>query len=216
MADAPFNADGLVRSDHYAGTMNDVVLPWLAGRRTDATVAGEGGVPLFCSRFDADKPRGTVLIVHGFTENAEKYDELIHSLLRSGYSVVAYDQRGHGRSWRDPAISDISLTHVNRFGEYVADLKAVCDGVLAAMPKPWLLFRGVVAVHGTISGGVREGGAVRTDDRPQPGRAAPGGGEAVVRDAGPAGQGQEARVRVDALRGTRGLRHLLRHGPGAV
>ena len=140
MADAPFNADGLVRSDHYAGTMNDVVLPWLAGRRTDATVAGEGGVPLFCSRFDAEEPRGTVLIVHGFTENAEKYDELIHSLLRSGYSVVAYDQRGHGRSWRDPAISDISLTHVNRFGEYVADLKAVCDGVLAAMPKPWLLF----------------------------------------------------------------------------
>ena len=140
MADAPFNADGLVRSDHYAGTMNDVVLPWLAGRRTDATVAGEGGVPLFCSRFDAEKPRGTVLIVHGFTENAEKYDELIHSLLRSGYSVVAYDQRGHGRSWRDPAISDISLTHVNRFGDYVADLKAVCDGVLAAMPKPWLLF----------------------------------------------------------------------------
>ena len=140
MADAPFNADGLVRSDHYAGTMNDVVLPWLAGRRTDTTVAGEGGVPLFCSRFDAEEPRGTVLIVHGFTENAEKYDELIHSLLRSGYSVVAYDQRGHGRSWRDPAISDISLTHVNRFGEYVADLKAVCDGVLAAMPKPWLLF----------------------------------------------------------------------------
>ena len=84
MADAPFNADGLVRSDHYAGTMNDVVLPWLAGRRSDATVAGEGGVPLFCSRFDAEKPRGTVLIVHGFTENAEKYDELIHSLLRSG------------------------------------------------------------------------------------------------------------------------------------
>ena len=140
MADAPFNADGLVRSDHYAGTMNDVVLPWLAGRRTDATVAGEGGVPLFCSRFDAEKPRGTVLIVHGFTENAEKYDELIHSLLNSGYSVVAYDQRGHGRSWRDPAISDISLTHVNRFGEYVADLKAVCDGVLVAMPRPWLLF----------------------------------------------------------------------------
>lgn len=140
MNDSRFNADGLVLSDRYSDTMNDIVLPWLGGRRTDATVAGQGGVPLFCSRFDAEKPRGTVLIVHGFTENADKYDELIHSLLRSGYSVVAYDQRCHGRSWRDPAISDISLTHVDRFGEYVADLKAVCDGVLAAMPKPWLLF----------------------------------------------------------------------------
>lgn len=140
MANGPFNPDGLVLSGHYSETMNGVVLPWLAARRTDITVAGDGGRPLFCSRFDAEAPRGTVLIVHGFTENADKYAELIHALLRSGYSVVAYDQRGHGRSWRDPAIADISLTHVDRFGEYVADLKAVTGAVLAGMPAPWLLF----------------------------------------------------------------------------
>jgi lysophospholipase len=138
--DARFNPDGLVLSGNYADTMNAVVLPWLAARRRDVTVAGEGGKPLFCSRFDADAPRGTVVIVHGFTENADKYAELIHSLLRNGYCVVAYDQRGHGRSWRDTSISDISLTHVERFGEYVDDLQAVCVGVLAGMPKPWLLF----------------------------------------------------------------------------
>ena len=140
MNDSRFNPDGLVRADRYADTMNNVVLPWLSARRADVTVAGDGGNPLFCSRFDAESPRGTALIVHGFTENADKYAELIHSLLRSGYSVVAYDQRGHGRSWRDPAIDDISLTHVDRFQDYVADMKAVCDGVLADMPKPWLLF----------------------------------------------------------------------------
>lgn len=135
-----FNPDGLVLSDRYAETMNGTVLPWLAARRTDVTVAGEDGKPLFCSRFDAESPRGTVTIVHGFTENADKYAELIHSLLRCGYSVVAYDQRGHGRSWRDPEITDMSLTHVDRFGDYMADLKAVCDAVLKAMPRPWLLF----------------------------------------------------------------------------
>ena len=138
--DPRFNADGLVLSERYAETMNGIVLPWLAARRTDTTVAGEDERPLFCSRFDAESPRGTVMIVHGFTENADKYAELIHSLLRCGYSVVAYDQRGHGRSWRDPEITDMSLTHVDRFGEYVADLKAVCDAVLKAMPRPWLLF----------------------------------------------------------------------------
>ena len=140
MNDARFNPDYLVLSDRYADTMDNVVLPWLSARRTDATVAGDGGRPLFCSRFDAESPRGTAVIVHGFTENADKYAELIHALLRGGYSVVAYDQRGHGRSWRDPAIADISLTHVDRFGEYVADLKAVCETVLSAMPRPWLLF----------------------------------------------------------------------------
>ena len=135
-----FNPDGLVLSDRYSETMNGIVLPWLASRRTDITVAGADGKPLLCSRFDAEKPRGTVMIVHGFTENIEKYAELIHSLLRCSYSVVAYDQRGHGRSWRDPAITDISLTHVHRFGEYVEDLKAVCNAVLKIMPRPWLLF----------------------------------------------------------------------------
>ncbi len=140
MDDDRFNPDGLVLSERYAETMNGIVLPWLAARRRDVTVAGEDGKPLFCSRFDAESPGGTVMIVHGFTENADKYAELIHSLLRHGYSVVAYDQRGHGRSWRDPAIADISLTHVHRFEAYVADLKAVCDGVLKGMPKPWMLF----------------------------------------------------------------------------
>ena len=135
-----FNPDGLALSERYADTMDNVVLPWLAARRKDVTVAGSDGKPLFCSRFDADRPGGTVLIVHGFTENDDKYAELIHSLLCCGYSVVAYDQRGHGRSWRDPAISDISLTHVGRFEAYVADMKAVCDAVLVGTPKPWLLF----------------------------------------------------------------------------
>ena len=100
MGAARWNPDGLVLSEHYAETMNGAVLPWLAERRRDVTVEGAGGKPLFCSRFDAEGPLGTVLIVHGFTENAEKYAELIHSLLRSGYSVVAYDQRGHGQIGR--------------------------------------------------------------------------------------------------------------------
>lgn len=139
MMDERFNGDRLILSKDYARTMDEVVLPWLAVRRTDTTVTGDGGKPLFCSRFDADNPSGTVLIVHGFTECADKFAELIHSLLKNGYSVVAYDQRGHGRSWRDPEITDTSLTHVDRFEEYVKDLRCVCEQVLAEMPRPWLL-----------------------------------------------------------------------------
>ena len=140
MSEGRFNPDGLVLSAHYAETMEKVVLPYLDARRTDVTVSGDGGRPLFCSRFDADRPAGTVVIVHGFTENADKFAELIHSLLRSGYSVCAYDQRGHGRSWRAEGLNDLSLTHVDDFDEYVRDLKCVCDQVVSALPKPWLLF----------------------------------------------------------------------------
>ena len=135
-----FNPDSLVQSAHYAEIMDGVVLPYLATRRADATVRGDGDRSLFCSRFDAEQPRGTVMIVHGFTENVDKYAEIIYSLLKNGFSVCAYDQRGHGRSWRDEDIQDLSLTHVDRFDEYVRDLECVCERVLQAMPKPWLLF----------------------------------------------------------------------------
>lgn len=135
-----FNADGLVLSEGYAQTMAGSVLPYIAARRTDAVISGDGGRPLFTSRFDADAPRATAVIVHGFTENVDKFSEPIHSLLRNGFSVLAYDQRGHGRSWRAEGVGDISLTHVDRFDEYVRDLERVCAQALSAMPKPWVLF----------------------------------------------------------------------------
>ena len=135
------NPDGLVFSENYRQTMDGVVVPAINARRTNVTVKGAGGRPLFASRFDAEAPRGTVVIVHGFTENADKFDELIHSLLQNRFSVVACDQRGHGRSWRAEGLEkDLSLTHVDRFEEYVEDLNAVCEQVLKAMPGPWMLF----------------------------------------------------------------------------
>ncbi len=138
--DKKYNEDGLVLSDAYSETMNGEVLPFLAAHRTDAPLA-RGDCRLFVSRFDPEgTPRGTVLIVHGFTENTDKYAELIHSLLRNDWCVLAYDQRGHGRSTRKEGLKDPSVTHVDRFSDYVDDLEAVISGPLSAMPKPWMLF----------------------------------------------------------------------------
>ncbi len=139
--DGRFNEDGLALSANYADTMENAVLPWLKQREQAQTVEGQGGKPLYCVSYDADEPKGTVLVLHGFTECAEKFAELIYSLLQNGFSVVAYDQRGHGYSWRDGAAKkDVSLTHVSDFNEYEQDLLCVCNTVLKKMPKPWMIF----------------------------------------------------------------------------
>ena len=138
MADL-FNPDFLIETDQYSQTIDSVVLPYLAEREKQVTLPGKGGVPLYCVSYAADAPSAAVLIIHGFTENAYKYSELIHSLLRCGFSVVMYDQRGHGRSGRDPAISDPSVTHVDDFSDYVDDMEIVCRELLAGMPVPHLL-----------------------------------------------------------------------------
>ena len=45
--------------------------------------------------------RGAIVISHGFTEFAEKYDELVWYFLLAGYSVCVLEHRGHGKSARD-------------------------------------------------------------------------------------------------------------------
>ena len=135
-----FNEDFLVSGRNYPEIMNTVILPWLKSREHAETIPGFMDRPLYCVSYDAEEPAGTVFIVHGFTENAFKYAELIWSLLHLHFSVVAYDQRGHGRSWRAEGIPDISVTHVDHFSDYVEDLRIVCETYASRKPAPRLLF----------------------------------------------------------------------------
>ena len=134
-----FNDDFLVRSPSYCDTMNNTVLPWLKEKEQVSEIRTFDGRPLYCVSFQADHPDAVILIVHGFTENAYKYAELIWSLLHLHFSVVAFDQRGHGRSWRDTGVPDLSVTHVDHFEDYVRDLKTVVD---TFRPDPSLPFFG--------------------------------------------------------------------------
>lgn len=148
--DERLNEDGLVLESGYAETMKDLVIPYLQEHRKDQTVPGYAGKPLAVSRFDAEMPRGTVMIVHGFTSCVDKFDEIIFSLLQNGWNVLAYDQRGHGRSWRDDRISDLSLVNVDHFEDYVRDLEIVCEWELTDMPGPHMLF--CHSMGGAVSG----------------------------------------------------------------
>jgi len=136
-----FNEDFLIAAPDYADVLTAEVLPFLDKIRRDQTVTRQIGFPLFCSIFPAQgNPLGTVLVLHGFTENTFKYSELIYSLVQSGYTVLAYDQRGHGKSGRDENLPDPSVTHVDHFSDYVEDLRAVCEVLLLRLPRPWFIF----------------------------------------------------------------------------
>lgn len=134
-----FNRDYLISTDQYTRTINDVVLPYLKDRESQTVLPGKDNVPLYCVSYSSDHPIGSVLIVHGFTENTLKYTEIIHSLVQTGFSVLMYDQRGHGRSGRDKDIVNPSVTHVDTFEDYISDMEIVCDKLLSSMPKPYLL-----------------------------------------------------------------------------
>ena len=117
--------------------MQSEVLPYLRARRHEERYTTKTGATLFNVRFSADDPRGSVVILHGMSENTEKYRELTYYFLKNGLSVFIYDQRGHGRSTR---VAENSVVYVKKFKEYVSDLKELLLAYGEMLPTPHYLF----------------------------------------------------------------------------
>lgn len=69
--------------------------------------------------------RGTVVILTGRTEYAEKYGPTAAALAADGWSALAFDWRGQG--FADRALPDPMIGHVDSFAEYQRDLDAVME-----------------------------------------------------------------------------------------
>lgn len=70
-------------------------------------------VPVKGYVWEANSPRGLVLLTHGFGEYAgryvQRYHGLIPALVENGFTVYAYDQRGHGQSAGRRAVVDLNV-----------------------------------------------------------------------------------------------------------
>lgn len=96
--------------------------------------------------------RGTVLILPGRTEWAEKYALVAGALAARGWGAVAVDWRGQGLA--DRALADPLIGHVADFAEYQRDLRAVLDWAAPLGPMPWITHSmgGCIALRGLVDG----------------------------------------------------------------
>lgn len=63
----------------------------------EVPVAAEDGASIAVRTFDpAAEPRGVVLILHGMAEHSARYEAAARALTAAGWTVWAYDHRGHG------------------------------------------------------------------------------------------------------------------------
>lgn len=118
----------IIREPQYEQMMRTVVEPGLEAMREEIDMPLSTGGTLHgevYNRLDAER---AVVILHGYTESAEKFRELAWYFIAEGYSVFAMDHRGHGRSVRE--VEDLSLTHVDHFGDYLRDLSEFMDNVV--------------------------------------------------------------------------------------
>lgn len=92
------------------------------------TITSFDGTILAYEYFTVENSRGSVVLIHGFTEFYKKMYEMAWYLLNMGYNVFMYDQRGHGHSSRK--VENLYLTHVDNFNEYRKDLDYIINKVV--------------------------------------------------------------------------------------
>lgn len=95
---------------------------------TTGQVSSFDGISLQYYYYLCENPIGNIVIVHGFTEFALKYEEIIYYFLEAGYNCFIYDQRSHGYS--GSGVSDHRYNHVEDFRDYSKDLNVFMEEVV--------------------------------------------------------------------------------------
>ena len=65
---------------------------------TEVYLTNTDGHDIFVRIYETSKPKAIVHIVHGMAEHSYNYLDFIKFLVEKGYTVVAHDHRGHGKS----------------------------------------------------------------------------------------------------------------------
>lgn len=117
----------LIREENYEQTMREVVEPELKSMREDAYVPVSAG-SYHAEIYERPGAARALVLLHGYTESAEKFRELTWYFLGEGYNVYAVDHRGHGLSLRE--VEDTSISHVEHFDDYLHDLEAFMERIV--------------------------------------------------------------------------------------
>ena len=94
---------------------------------TQTELAGSRG-RILVHRWSAAEPTVTVLLVHGLSEHARRYDHVADALVEAGATVFAPDHMGHGLSDGERSLVDVE-THVDDLAAVEALARAEHPGL---------------------------------------------------------------------------------------
>lgn len=89
-----------------------------------------GGFSIACHQWQPQQARGTVILVHGYTDNVGSMQHIIRFLLEQQWAVVAFDLPGHGLSSGEQA-------SIDSFDQYRQVLFDVLNQLQDKTPNPW-------------------------------------------------------------------------------
>jgi len=110
----------LIKETNYVKDMEEIVLPYLRQKKESGDFERIPGEPIHFRTYEADYPKAELVLVHGFTEGIDKFNEVVYYFLQAGFNVWQIQQRGHGKSYRGH--TDLSLVNILDYRDLVKDL----------------------------------------------------------------------------------------------
>lgn len=125
---------------NYKETMLNEVEPFLAGIRKQGSFSSFDGNKISYEAYGNSDSKAAVLVLHGFTESAEKFREVAYYFYSEGYSVYSLDLRGHGNSFRTS--KKTGTVNAESFDDYAEDINAFVETVIrpCCADKPLYIF----------------------------------------------------------------------------
>ena len=123
----------VISEKDYFNLMSTEVEPYLAKKRKEDYFLSSDGKKIHYEAYEKLLSRGSVVILHGFTESAEKFRETAYYFRKAGYSVFALDLRGHGKSHHDSQVTE--RVEIDSFDTYAEDLDTFIEKVVKPSAK---------------------------------------------------------------------------------
>lgn len=112
----------------FCNIMETQIEPYLKKRGRQDSFLSRDNKPLHYEAYEKLLSRGSVIILHGFTESAEKFRESAYYFRKAGYSVFVPDLRGHGKSYHDSPEKE--RVDIDSFDTYADELSIFVEAVV--------------------------------------------------------------------------------------
>ncbi len=104
------------------------VEPYLEKKRREDFIFSSDNKKIHYEAYEKGLSRGSIVILHGFCESAEKFRETAFCFRKCGYSVFTLDLRGHGKSFHDSEKTE--RVDIDSFDTYAEDLNTFIENVV--------------------------------------------------------------------------------------
>lgn len=118
----------VLKDEAYASLMEKEVIPFTKRYERDGYFKSFDDSSIYYRTYINPEAKDGIVLCHGFTENCEKYREIVYYFLKLNMNVYVWDLRDHGYSMQ--VTGNPNLVCIDSFDSYVKDLDCFIHSIV--------------------------------------------------------------------------------------